>query len=160
MLFACPEHNYSISAALKNAIDWASRVPTQGNLWAGKAGAILSSGGGGGGVRGQQALRQIGSFIDVTFVNAPEVAIRRFEEPCFDAATGDLLPDSRWVGRVGALSARLPAPARVSAAHTALALCCRRTRRAARRARPRSPRQSPRAAPAGQGGVISQAPGV
>ena len=40
MLFACPEHNYSISAALKNAIDWASRVPTQGNLWAGKAGAI------------------------------------------------------------------------------------------------------------------------
>ena len=53
-------------------------------------------------------------------------------------------------GRVGVLSARLPAPARVSAAHTALALCCRRTRRAARRARPRSPRQSPRAAPAGQ----------
>lgn len=107
VLFACPEHNYSISAALKNAIDWASRVPTQGNLWAGKAGAILSSGGGGGGVRGQQALRQIGSFIDVTFVNAPEVAIRRFEEPCFDAATGDLLPDSRWVGRVGELVERL-----------------------------------------------------
>ena len=34
LLFATPEHNFSIPAALKNAIDWVSR-PTADNAWAG-----------------------------------------------------------------------------------------------------------------------------
>lgn len=75
-------------------------MPGSGNLWAGKAGAILSAGGGAGGARGQLALRQIGSFIDVTFLNAPEVAIKRFDEKCFDESTGDLHANSKWLTRV------------------------------------------------------------
>ena len=31
ILIGCPEYNYSISGALKNAIDWVSRVKT--NPW-------------------------------------------------------------------------------------------------------------------------------
>ncbi|VAH85471.1 unnamed protein product [Triticum turgidum subsp. durum] len=36
-LFASPEYNYSISGALKNALDWGSRPP---NVWADRAGAL------------------------------------------------------------------------------------------------------------------------
>lgn len=108
LVFASPEHNYSISAALKNAIDWASAAPCGGNLWAGKTGAVLSAGGGAGGARGQLALRQIAAFIDVSLLNAPEVAVRRFEEDCFDQLTGDLA-SSKWDARVGELVGRLMA---------------------------------------------------
>jgi len=108
LVFASPEHNYCVTAAMKNAIDWASAVPRSGNLWAGKPGAMLSAGGGAGGARGQLALRQIGSFIDVTFLNAPEVAIRRFEEKCFDEATGELV-SAKWEERVKELMDRLMA---------------------------------------------------
>ncbi|KAF5469840.1 hypothetical protein F2P56_010399, partial [Juglans regia] len=46
ILFASPEYNFSVTAPLKNAIDWASRPP---NIWADKAAAIVSAGGGFGG---------------------------------------------------------------------------------------------------------------
>ncbi|RVW92970.1 NADPH:quinone oxidoreductase [Vitis vinifera] len=46
ILFASPEYNYSVTAPLKNAIDWASRPP---NVWADKPAAIISTGGGFGG---------------------------------------------------------------------------------------------------------------
>ncbi len=60
-----------MTAPLKNALDWASKHPK--NLWAGKAGGIAGSGGGSGTARAQLALRQSGVFLDITFVNAPEV---------------------------------------------------------------------------------------
>jgi NAD(P)H-dependent FMN reductase len=106
VVFASPEHNYSISAALKNAIDWASSASSGRNLWAGKTGAVVSAGDGAGGVRGQLALRQIAAFIDVSLLNAPEVAVRRLEEGCFDGRTGDLA-SSKWDARVGELVDRL-----------------------------------------------------
>ncbi|KAJ4807271.1 NADPH:quinone oxidoreductase [Rhynchospora pubera] len=68
ILFASPEYNYSVSAPLKNAIDWASRPP---NVWADKAAAIVSAAGGSGGQRSQYHIRQIGVFLDLHFINKP-----------------------------------------------------------------------------------------
>ncbi|XP_076924870.1 NADPH:quinone oxidoreductase-like [Bidens hawaiensis] len=68
-LFASPEYNYSITAPLKNAIDWASRPP---NVWATKPAAIISAGGGFGGARSHYHLRQIGVFLDLHFINKPK----------------------------------------------------------------------------------------
>jgi len=105
VFIASPETNFGLSAPLKNALDWASRHPS--NLWKGKAAAVASAGGAtSGGARAQMQLRQVGVFLDLTFVNAPEVAIRRFEDKCFDEATGELRSDT-WRGRVGELLERL-----------------------------------------------------
>lgn len=72
LLFACPEYNYSLAPALKNALDWASREPDN-RLLAGKAAAIMGAGGGMGTSRAQYHLRQVGVFLDLHFVNKPEV---------------------------------------------------------------------------------------
>ncbi|KAG9151829.1 hypothetical protein Leryth_002105 [Lithospermum erythrorhizon] len=83
ILFASPEFNYSVTAPLKNAIDWASRPP---NAWAGKAGAIVSAGGSSGGGRAQYHLRQIGVFVDLHFINKPEFTLAAFQPPAkFDS---------------------------------------------------------------------------
>ncbi|KAJ8573066.1 hypothetical protein K7X08_009577 [Anisodus acutangulus] len=76
--FASPEYNYSVTAPLKNAIDWASRPP---NVWADKAAAIVSAGGNFGGGRSHYHLRQIGIFIDLHFINKPELFGWAFESP-------------------------------------------------------------------------------
>ncbi|KAK8961596.1 NADPH:quinone oxidoreductase [Platanthera guangdongensis] len=78
ILFASPENNYSFSAPLKNAIDWASRYP---NVWADKPAAIVSAGGGFGGGRSQYHLRQVGVFVDLHFINNPEVFVPAFQPP-------------------------------------------------------------------------------
>jgi len=59
LLFVTPEHNRSIPAALKNAIDWGAR-PHGRNSWAGKTTAITGTSPGaiGTGIA-QQHLRQI-----------------------------------------------------------------------------------------------------
>jgi chromate reductase len=103
VLFACPEYNYGMTAALKNALDWASKHPS--NLWKGKAAAIMGAGGGSGTARAQLSLRQCGAFLDLTFVNAPEVAIQRFREKCFDEH-GDLVSET-WSERVREMVERL-----------------------------------------------------
>jgi NAD(P)H-dependent FMN reductase len=55
---------------LKNALDWGSRPP---NCWGHRAAAILSSSGGTGGTRSQYHIRQVGVFLDIHFLNKPEV---------------------------------------------------------------------------------------
>ncbi len=68
-LSGCPEYNSSITAALKNAIDWASRpVPDEAPLacFKGKVAAIMSASPGGlGGLRGLVHVRAILSNIHV-----------------------------------------------------------------------------------------------
>ena len=58
LLFACPEYNFSLTAALKNAIDWASRPPNQ--AFQDKPAAMFSCAPGPlGGARVQYDLRRI-----------------------------------------------------------------------------------------------------
>ncbi|OVA13114.1 NADPH-dependent FMN reductase [Macleaya cordata] len=88
VLFASPEYNYSVSAPLKNAIDWASRPP---NVWADKAAAIISIGGGSGGEKSQYHLRQIGVYIDLHFINKPEFFLTAFQRPMKFDSDGNLI---------------------------------------------------------------------
>lgn len=69
LLLSCPEYNSSITAALKNAIDWASRpAPGEGPLacFAGKVAALVSASPGAfGGLRGLVTVRSILGNIQV-----------------------------------------------------------------------------------------------
>lgn len=88
ILFSSPEYNYSVPGVLKNAIDWGS-YPT--NVWGEKAAAIVSAGGGLGGGRGQAHLRQMGIYIDIHFLNRPELFIKGYEPPQKFNEEGDLV---------------------------------------------------------------------
>jgi chromate reductase, NAD(P)H dehydrogenase (quinone) len=83
VIFVSPEYNYSIPGALKNAIDWVSRMPNQ--PFAGKPIAIQSATGGAlGGGRMQYDLRRCMIFLDAWTINKPEIFIgncsRRIDE--------------------------------------------------------------------------------
>ena len=76
-LLACPEYNYSMAPALKNALDWASREPDN-RLLSGKPAAMMGAGGGMGTSRAQYHLRQVGVFLNLHFLNKPEVFCNAF----------------------------------------------------------------------------------
>lgn len=82
-LIASPEYNSSVTAALKNAIDWASRpAPTEPALvaFAGKVAALMSGSPGAlGGLRGLVHLRAIMSNIQV-LVLPDQVAVGKIHE--------------------------------------------------------------------------------
>ncbi|CAL9004507.1 unnamed protein product [Prunus brigantina] len=90
ILFASPEYNYSFTAPLKNAIDWASRPP---NVWADKAAAIVSAGGDFGGGRSQYHLRQVGVYLDLHFINKPEFFLNAFQPPAKFDSDGNLIDE-------------------------------------------------------------------
>lgn len=74
-VFVTPEHNRSVPAALKNAIDIASR-PYGENKWAEKPSLIVSQSPGAiSGFGANHHLRQILTFVDVPVVQQPEVYI-------------------------------------------------------------------------------------
>lgn len=77
LLLGCPEYNYSLAPALKNALDWASREK-KNRLLAGKPVAILGSGGGMGTGRAQYHLRQVCVYLDLHPLNKPEVFCNAF----------------------------------------------------------------------------------
>jgi chromate reductase len=83
LLFATPEYNYSVPGGLKNLIDWVSRLQNQ--PFAGKPAAVMgASPGATGTARAQYHLRQSGVFLDLRFLNKPEVMIANAAER-FDA---------------------------------------------------------------------------
>lgn len=98
LVLACPEYNYSIAPALKNALDRASREPNNA-LLAGKPAAILGAGGGMGTSRAQYHLRQVCVFLDLHPLNKPEVFANAFAG-AFDADGN--LTDARLIQQVAA----------------------------------------------------------
>jgi len=78
LLFVTPEHNRSISAMLKNAIDWGSR-PRDASVWAGKPAAITGASYGRiGTAAAQQHLRTILGCLDVAVMGQPEAFIHLY----------------------------------------------------------------------------------
>ncbi|NYU10435.1 hypothetical protein A8O28_15365 [Enterobacteriaceae bacterium CCUG 67584] len=74
LIIVTPEYNYSVPGALKNALDWLSRLPD--TPVAGKPVAILTASPGAiGGARAQYHLRQILVFLNGRVLNKPEVMI-------------------------------------------------------------------------------------
>jgi chromate reductase, NAD(P)H dehydrogenase (quinone) len=110
LIIASPEYNSTLTAALKNAIDWVSRAtsPDESPLYAltGKSAAILAASPGGyGGSRGLTQLRPFLVNIGI-FVMPDQVTIPKAHE-AFDAA-GHLLDPSQTAA-IHALSASLVA---------------------------------------------------
>lgn len=74
-LFVSPEYNRSMPAALKNALDVASR-PMGENVWAKKPGAVVTvSPGAMGGFGSNHQLRQTMAFLDLYIMTQPEAYI-------------------------------------------------------------------------------------
>jgi len=117
ILLACPEYNSSITAALKNAIDWASRpVPGEKPLecFKGKvAGLMSASPGAYGGLRGLVTVRSILGNIGVLVISE-QVAVGKAHEAF--AEDGSLKDEKqnqqvRDIGaRVASLSERIFKP--------------------------------------------------
>ena len=79
VLISTPEYNSSISGALKNALDWASRQPQP--PFAGKPVAIMgASTGVFGTARAQMFLRQVLTHIGALVMPKPEVMVAKAHE--------------------------------------------------------------------------------
>jgi chromate reductase, NAD(P)H dehydrogenase (quinone) len=110
LLFACPEYNFSMSGAMKNAIDWISRLPNQ--PFQDKPIAVVSASGGPlGGARVQYDVRRVLGQLWGHVLPRPEVFIGSAPSK-FDAQgkltdettkkfLGDLLTGFRtWIVRI------------------------------------------------------------
>lgn len=85
VLFVTPEHNRSVPAALKNAIDIGSR-PYGKSAWSGKPGAVVTASPGAmGGFGANHHLRQSLVFLNVPAMAQPEAYIGGADK-LFDAA--------------------------------------------------------------------------
>jgi NAD(P)H-dependent FMN reductase len=107
LLLSCPEYNSSITAVLKNAIDWASRpVPNEPQLacFTGKVAALLSASPGAlGGLRGLVHVRSILGNIGV-IVLPDQVAVPKAQEAFTPEGT---LKDTATQAKVQKLAASL-----------------------------------------------------
>ena len=72
LLIVTPEHNRAMPAALKNALDVASR-PWGQNVWNGKKALVVSQSPGKiSGFAAALQVKQVLSFLNVSFINQPE----------------------------------------------------------------------------------------
>lgn len=113
LLFVSPEHNRSLPAVLKNAIDWGSK-PTEQNVWRGKIAAITGTSFGAIGTAvGQQHLRQILGILGV-LVMGGEAYISFRPDPVDE--DGNFVDESKrafckaYMDQFAALVSRLTAP--------------------------------------------------
>ena len=91
VLFVTPEHNRSVPAALKNALDVGSR-PYGKSAWSGKPGAVVSASPGAmGGFGANHHLRQSLVFLNIPAMAQPEAYIGGADK-LFDA-NGKLVND-------------------------------------------------------------------
>ena len=112
LLFVTPEYNYSIPGVLKNAIDWASRPPSQ--PFNEKPVAIMGASPGAiGTARAQYDLRRMLGGLNAFVMNKPEVFIgqagAKFDAASnlTDASTGEHMQKqlealAAWTSRVRA----------------------------------------------------------
>jgi chromate reductase len=85
VLFISPEHNRSISAALKNVIDWGTR-PHGTSVWLDKPGATIgTSAGAVGTAAAQQHLRSVLTSLGIALMGRPEAYVV-FRENLMDEA--------------------------------------------------------------------------
>lgn len=90
-IFGTSEYNYSLSGALKNALDWGSRGDDDGNLFAKKAGGVIGAGGASGSLRAQNHLRDIAVYLDLRMLNHPQIQVNIFTNPSpFNLQNGDV----------------------------------------------------------------------
>ncbi len=88
LIIVTPEYNFGIPGALKNAIDWLSRLQNQ--PFAGKPVALQSASPGPlGGARVQYDLRRAMVFLDAFTLNKPEIFIGNCVQR-IDAQTGEI----------------------------------------------------------------------
>ena len=109
MLIVTPEQNHSVSAVLKNALEWGSR-PDGDNSFDGKAAAIITlSTGIRGGVRAEGHLRQM--FVDLNLmpINKPRVYVANADQKIGEKG---VFSDERTSDSIKALLAKLAELAR------------------------------------------------
>ena len=108
LLIASPEYNGSLPAALKNAIDWASRPSDRyerSRIFQGKVAAMMTASPGSlGGVRSLAHLR--GVLTSVGVVVLPQEVAVTFAEDKF-AGDGEEMTDEKVKGSLEALGAAL-----------------------------------------------------
>ena len=118
LLFVTPEHNRSIPAALKNALDWGAR-PYGQNSWAGKPAAITGTSPGAlGAAIAQQHLRHILGSLGAHVMGGE--AYIAFKPGLLDAE-GNIADDGTrkflhaFIDQLAALVARFAPPQRAAA---------------------------------------------
>lgn len=113
VIFVTPEYNFGIPGALKNAIDWVSRVPNQ--PFAGKLVALQSASPGPlGGGRVQYDMRRAMVFLDALTLNKPEIFIGNCAQR-LDDTTGKITDEAT----IGFIKQQLAAFAKFIGAHGA-----------------------------------------
>ena len=111
LLFASPEYNWSVSAPLKNVIDWLSRYKPAVPFENKPAAVISATQGPLGGARGQYDLRRILDGLGVQWLRKPEIFIgmaqnkfdpegRLTDEPTRKIMTEQMGAFRDWIGRV------------------------------------------------------------